>query len=1765
MRYLAFAVLLAMLALPLWGAGELRSAASRDPMLSFTPEYVYFHYCIADNEYTQSVQVTNSGDADLHLTGIEVSLPQTFTLVDLPVLPLLLSPGESCSLSVIYHPLVQDQSSGFITFSSQELEAFNYGVSGNAYWSTIPALPYQCDFCSNYQPVLPGWVSLIRSTGIDASISTDWLTLDVWSCWVRMRNSSAPGDTLILASPPLNDTIPMNTVQFSFRGASQFNGQSLIVGILDDPADPASFTPVDTLILNITPASYQISLAGYTGSGRSIAFRHGLGGALRELYIGAFLAEYIPVTDLRMLSLREPAPVAQGCQAILISKVYNRGSQAIQNYQIKLFDSQNIELASVPGIPIGSGQTLDIPLIWTAYTDQRVRTELSFAQDQNNLNNSSGWVSIMVMPPGFSYVQIGTGEDMNRIPLDFYMKNSLYEVMLYPQEIGMTGSIRSICLESFISSYDLRNKRVKIWMGEVDEPDLSADWIPSPALTLVYDQLVSISEGFRLTYFTLPEPFNYTGGNLVIMVQRPWDTVTHQYDDRFYTSTSGISRSRMATSNSVSFSSAEPPQSCLIGGVTPNFILQFAPDGPDPETSVTPEAKDFGNTFVGSTVYQSFTIRNTGSLPLTFIDVHLRGNDAFDFLSQPILPMQLPGGASATVIVRFCPLTEMDYSTNLLVTDDQLRVILTIPITGRGIGDWITELPLSENFDNLEQGSIPLTWTRYVSSNSPSARLETSFTDSFSPPSAMLFYNSTDGGGSLILATPPLSEEFELTNLRIKFHARAPQTGILTLGVIDDPLDPLSFQPCLSFALRADWAEYSFDLSDFQGTGRRIAFRHGGGGLSLSLWLDSVRLELIPLHDLAIVSLSGNPTPTAGQVARYDVTVRNWGTSQISSFTLGLYHGDTCLATSQGGAVAPGTEASFSLTWTPSETENLEVFVRCFLPEDEYDSNDSSAPLSLEVQPPGALMLTLGNGEEAFQSIPFDFSRQNSLYEMLITHDELYHSFGEITEIILYGRFITQLSSEPVKVWMGLTDRDELAEIWVLATEMNLVFDGVISPQLGLAPLELVLDTAFDYRTGQNLVILFQRPMDTIYFNSYNRFVSFPRQDSRARFTSSNFISIDPNAPVTGETCNFFPKLSLRLIPGGVGNLQGRLTTQSGTGVAGVSVSLRDTQYQTLTDANGDYLLPNIIAGNYVLDMNLFGWVEQSRTISLSSGQTLIQNLIMTPYPQIGISGRILGSDTSQPVNDAVIIISGYQNLSDQTAADGTFSFAGVYGLHDYQYYIRADGYQELFGIWSTTGSNLLLGDIIIPEIANPAVNLSATLSAGEDSVLLAWSAPNSHSASLFQSFEGDQFPPPGWTQVISDTSAPSAEGLYPTWCRIGTVNPSDTPAVPTEGDWQAGLGWSLWHQDEWLLSPQFNCPAESFLSFDSYLFQGSPAGDHYYVKLSADQGSTWQILWDGSAATEGLNAYTIPISVDLSDFGGQLISLAWQALDPPTGDGLWHSWFIDNVRVCNSLATHRDRSSRALTGYRTYRLLAGEEGEPQLWTALQDGVLSELSCVDAAWDSLSMGTYRWAVRAVYTSGVLAEPVFSNSLIKIVPMGSISGVVRFGNSQPVPNAQITAGTHSTVANLSGAYLLTLPSGTYDVTAQADGFQDLTIANVTVPTDQIVTVNFYLTGSDSNDPGAVIYPTELRGNHPNPFSAGTTISYSLERKLPVKLIIYNCRGQQVRKLVSGTKDAGLQSAEWNCRDDHGRPVTNGIYYYRFLAGDYSHTGKMLLLK
>lgn len=84
-------------------------------------------------------------------------------------------------------------------------------------------------------------------------------------------------------------------------------------------------------------------------------------------------------------------------------------------------------------------------------------------------------------------------------------------------------------------------------------------------------------------------------------------------------------------------------------------------------------------------------------------------------------------------------------------------------------------------------------------------------------------------------------------------------------------------------------------------------------------------------------------------------------------------------------------------------------------------------------------------------------------------------------------------------------------------------------------------------------------------------------------------------------------------------------------------------------------------------------------------------------------------------------------------------------------------------------------------------------------------------------------------------------------------------------------------------------------------------------------------------------------------------------------------------------------------------------------------------------------------------------------------------------------------------------------------------------------------------------------------YPNPFQTKTNLNYILPERGTVKLEIFNIKGQLVKKLVDADYKAGSYVIEWNGKDEKGKSVSSGVYFYILTSNGKSITNKMLILK
>ncbi len=84
-------------------------------------------------------------------------------------------------------------------------------------------------------------------------------------------------------------------------------------------------------------------------------------------------------------------------------------------------------------------------------------------------------------------------------------------------------------------------------------------------------------------------------------------------------------------------------------------------------------------------------------------------------------------------------------------------------------------------------------------------------------------------------------------------------------------------------------------------------------------------------------------------------------------------------------------------------------------------------------------------------------------------------------------------------------------------------------------------------------------------------------------------------------------------------------------------------------------------------------------------------------------------------------------------------------------------------------------------------------------------------------------------------------------------------------------------------------------------------------------------------------------------------------------------------------------------------------------------------------------------------------------------------------------------------------------------------------------------------------------------HPNPFNPTTTISFSLDRELQVRLSVFDLAGKRVVELFNGVMPAGEHPIRWNGKDSTGRGVSSGNYMIYLEAGGTIKTSKIMLVR
>ncbi len=97
----------------------------------------------------------------------------------------------------------------------------------------------------------------------------------------------------------------------------------------------------------------------------------------------------------------------------------------------------------------------------------------------------------------------------------------------------------------------------------------------------------------------------------------------------------------------------------------------------------------------------------------------------------------------------------------------------------------------------------------------------------------------------------------------------------------------------------------------------------------------------------------------------------------------------------------------------------------------------------------------------------------------------------------------------------------------------------------------------------------------------------------------------------------------------------------------------------------------------------------------------------------------------------------------------------------------------------------------------------------------------------------------------------------------------------------------------------------------------------------------------------------------------------------------------------------------------------------------------------------------------------------------------------------------------------------------------------------------------VSGEQDNE---LITSYSLRQNFPNPFNPSTKINFTLPQDGIVSLKVFDVLGREIAVLVNGFQSRGNYNIDFD-----GSKLSNGIYYYQLVTGNFTSTKKMILMK
>jgi hypothetical protein len=488
-------------------------------------------------------------------------------------------------------------------------------------------------------------------------------------------------------------------------------------------------------------------------------------------------------------------------------------------------------------------------------------------------------------------------------------------------------------------------------------------------------------------------------------------------------------------------------------------------------------------------------------------------------------------------------------------------------------------------------------------------------------------------------------------------------------------------------------------------------------------------------NDMKMSEFNPVPTPSKNEPIALDVTVKNNGHNamQAGDYNVKIMMvadgGDTEMASLPGIACNHLQEKTHTLTVTFPQIGPAEIYAVVELNGDEKPDNNQSIIRPVYVQVNGTNTVQVGNGDVESWEIPSPLGTAWAVSEVIYPADLINpdKATGYITGIAyeFNNSNTTATLDVPVQIYIGETDKENLAEGFINGTLLEKVAETRVDLQVGLnQQLYIPFTAPYDYQGG-NLCVLFFKPYED-YYPGVQWLVTEMDDDSISAFSTSWYPPLDPLnlREAWPNWKNHMPNTAFYIADVGIVSLNGVVTDTTGAPMENVKVEAIGFENYTMTLADGSYELSNLLAWENVIKASKYGYYNNSQNIILMQDINNMLNFEITPLPVVTINAMVVGNDDPMHyLEGAAVTLEGYENYSTTVSAEGTFEIPGVFGDKTYTLTISYPGFETYSVVVDVAGFSIDMGTITLTEMMLIPFYTQA-VQTNPGTVQVTWNAP---------------------------------------------------------------------------------------------------------------------------------------------------------------------------------------------------------------------------------------------------------------------------------------------------------------------------------------------------------------------------------------------------------------------------------------------------------